>query len=607
MRNSVDPANWWARRRRGFSLAECLIACGIAAVGLLMIFQIYPMGFAVSNRSQARAVATCIASEILAVYRGELQRGPASEHWATGLTLRNPQAMVPRDPNSGASLFRQVSNNVGGQTAFNFPTSVATGLTLGMFYWGAIMEEVAAPQGSVTDRSLFAPMINSTLVTTTQYPAVDVDLVGARRITVFVRGPFTDATTAGQYDANRGALYSGGRYSGVSATEVVMSTIITTSRVGATLSVVGGGAGGAVGGSYIEVASVDGFSVFDLGGLYTNEICDSGAPPVPPTIPIPPSSDPVQLTTNPYPALAGGDYYGLDNVWIGSCPGDYSRERATRSWASSVPLARPTTGCTWPAPSGGTTRAVPTWPGRQGPQCVPTRRPTPIEPRPGCERSHADMIGSRRQARGLTLVETIVVIFVFSLLLVTIVSLLQGGIAAWKKGNKQTIVRAGLRKAMDEVTADLRTMVRGAPQTPGAQVLTFTFFRSISSSSTPVSTTYTIDNTTKTLQRSESGVTVVVAEDIDPGSASPYNAFFQSYDSVGSKVYVQLRSVSGASAGTTAASGEILPQMTLGTTVVCFNYQKDDSLFAYPAQRVTAPSSLEEPGRRFRRSPTALR
>lgn len=319
--------------RRGFSLAEVLVAVGIAAVGLLMIFQIYPMGFAVSSRSQAKAVDTAIASQILAVYRGELQRGPASEHWATGLTLRNPAAN---------SLFRQVTQSVNGQTAFNFPSQVSTGWTLGMFYWKAYMEEVASPQGSVANRPLYGPQINSTLMTASQAPAVDVDLVGARRITVFVRGPFTDLTTAGQFDPIRGALSIAGAFYRVSAAEVVLSTVVTTSRVGSTVSVTGSGGGGSVGAAFIDVATADGFSVFDAGALYTNELQDTGAPPFDPAGPPPPASDPVQATTNPYPTvngvMVGGDYYGLDNVWIGTCPGDYSQGESNKI----VGIERPT-------------------------------------------------------------------------------------------------------------------------------------------------------------------------------------------------------------------------------------------------------------------------
>ena len=217
-----------------------------------------------------------------------------------------------------------------------------------------------------------------------------------------------------------------------------------------------------------------------------------------------------------------------------------------------------------------------------------------------------------RSGRGLTLVETLVVIGVFAVLLVTILQLLNGGIAAWKKGNTQTQLRAGVRKALDDVSADLRTMVRGSPQTPAAIVTTFTFNRCVNAAGLPsdVTTTYIIDNATQTLQRTEAGVTVVIAENIvntDPrsGAVNP-RSFFQSYDAVGSKVYVQLCSVDGASSGTLVAGMATAPaEMTLGTTAVCFNYQKDDALAAYSAVRALAPASLAEPGRLFRRAAQA--
>lgn len=225
-------------------------------------------------------------------------------------------------------------------------------------------------------------------------------------------------------------------------------------------------------------------------------------------------------------------------------------------------------------------------------------------------------MGTRgRTGRGLTLAETLVVIGVFAVLLLTILQLLKGGIAAWQKGNTQTTLRAGVRKALDDVTADLRTMVRGSPQTPAAVVTTFTFNRTINNPSgtppyTDVATTYTIDNATQTLRRTEGGVTVIVAENIvhtdpRPASTNP-RSFFQSYDAVGSKVYVQLCSVDAASSGSLVQTLATRPaEMTLGTTVVCFNYQKDDALAVYAAVRALAPATLDEPGRPFRRaSPT---
>lgn len=228
-----------------------------------------------------------------------------------------------------------------------------------------------------------------------------------------------------------------------------------------------------------------------------------------------------------------------------------------------------------------------------------------------------------RRGVGLTLIETIVVIFVFSILLLTIIKLLQGGIAAWKKGSTQTSLRAGVRKALDDVTADLRTLVYlkspppglpvGTIQTVGAAVTYFTFNRAVANAGasppyTEVNTTYTIDNATSTLQRTENGVTVVVAENIvctDPraGQTNP-RSFFQSYDDKGSKVYVQLCSVDGVTASPLTSNLATVPaEMTLGTTVVCFNYQRNEELQAYAAVRAVAPAALGSPGRSFRRAP----
>lgn len=144
-----------------------------------------------------------------------------------------------------------------------------------------------------------------------------------------------------------------------------------------------------------------------------------------------------------------------------------------------------------------------------------------------------------RGRRGLTLVETIVVIFVFSMLTLTITQLLTGGIQAWKRGNTRMKLRADAREALDQIQADFRqcsgvgvgVITPSAAGAPSA-TLQFSRYDNTGNGATKI-ITYTINSAARTLTRQEGTDTSVLAEnvvDIDPRDNAP-KSYFQWQDS----------------------------------------------------------------------------
>lgn len=138
--------------------------------------------------------------------------------------------------------------------------------------------------------------------------------------------------------------------------------------------------------------------------------------------------------------------------------------------------------------------------------------------------------------RGLTLVETIVVILVFTLLLVVAIQILLGGINAWKKGQARNDLRATGRQALEQIASDFRqatyttgnTNVTPAPGASPTAVLSFQRQPqgNTSSGASTDTVTYTIDSSTHSLLRSESGsvnTKVVIAS----GIVDTTNSYFQ--------------------------------------------------------------------------------
>ncbi len=172
--------------------------------------------------------------------------------------------------------------------------------------------------------------------------------------------------------------------------------------------------------------------------------------------------------------------------------------------------------------------------------------------------------------RGLTLIETIVVIAVFALLAVTATQMLMGGVRAWRKGQMRTELRATARSAMDLILTDLRQMSSyTSPLTtsPSYDLAMVKFKRDPSSGDpTTVSVTYTFDISNHTLIRTESSEAVVIAENVvytDPRSGV-VKSFFQ-WDSTYSNMKISLYVVEDA---TSLAAGDekVREDVTLTST-----------------------------------------
>lgn len=140
-------------------------------------------------------------------------------------------------------------------------------------------------------------------------------------------------------------------------------------------------------------------------------------------------------------------------------------------------------------------------------------------------RHQASFSRTRFRLRGLTLIEVIVVAFVFSLLTLTLTQIMVGGLRAWRKGQTDLKLRADARNAIDQIQSDLHQVVPAGMSIPAlasaskSNELQFTrsnFTTGVLGA--PFTVDYYIDNTTYQLTRedNESGAAryVVVAESV---------------------------------------------------------------------------------------------
>lgn len=164
--------------------------------------------------------------------------------------------------------------------------------------------------------------------------------------------------------------------------------------------------------------------------------------------------------------------------------------------------------------------------------------------------------------RGTTLIETIVVIAVFSLLALTITWLLIGGLRAWHRGQTRTVLRADARYAVDQIQADFRQNKSVTTPTTASQSLTLAFTRYANTIGNPdISITYTINTAAHTLTRQDSSGTTVIAENVvdnDPRPTGKKSYFawedFPNKTTMGIHLYL----VEQASLGLTSSSSAFL-------------------------------------------------
>lgn len=298
-----------ARRRRpfvGFTLIETLVAIAIAAVGLLTIFELFPAGFAASAKSQARVVATTIASDIIANYRRVLSN--------------------PSDGNfSNLTRYTQSYTESLGSNKYSNNYTVFGGVTGDSSYYYKIwINEVVDPyQKYQSAISMTENVANRPLDSNYALP----DVVGLRRVTVFVRGPFSNGTTAtgGANDPNFVTGGSANQRHVSGAVEIKMATYIANYKLGyaTTGYACGPGSGIAINRVYLaSTAATANFTIFNPAFLSTEENDDTGPPStakystmytggvanIPPTL----------VTSTGNQKLWGINELKLDNVWIGS-------------------------------------------------------------------------------------------------------------------------------------------------------------------------------------------------------------------------------------------------------------------------------------------------
>ncbi|NDG84511.1 MAG: type II secretion system protein [Proteobacteria bacterium] len=258
------------RRSRAFTLIETLVAIAIAAVGLLTIFELFPVGFMASSKSNSRVIATTVATDIMSCYRRVLASG------SNDLTnFRNMCKFVyayvenvsPVSPNGLAAASRwsndySIFPNVQGDA---------------QFYYKVWISEVIDPQqrflsAIALTENTSNPAANGPLTgqaSSGAWAYADPDSVGMRRITVFVRGPFASSTDAVSFNGNA-SQRSG-------AVEVkIVGYVANTKLAYTTLSVAA-----AVGATKIYVNDTANFTIYNSGYFlkspYT-EFDDTGPP-----------------------------------------------------------------------------------------------------------------------------------------------------------------------------------------------------------------------------------------------------------------------------------------------------------------------------------------
>jgi len=209
--------------------------------------------------------------------------------------------------------------------------------------------------------------------------------------------------------------------------------------------------------------------------------------------------------------------------------------------------------------------------------------------------------------RGLTLVETIVVIFVFALLTLTITQLLTGGIRAWKKGQAKSTLRASARTALDQVSTELRqaiTFTDPSSSNDYAKKSSITFQRTTVGSlgMSTVYVSYDISGT-NLVRREAGGSDVTIAENVvatDPRDGQVKSYFQRMATTDGRTWRVVVTTVENASllSGTSPTS---LESVTLSSTVYLQGLTVSGTNPPAIAQDLVVPGSLADPrGMAFR-------
>jgi prepilin-type N-terminal cleavage/methylation domain-containing protein len=144
----------------------------------------------------------------------------------------------------------------------------------------------------------------------------------------------------------------------------------------------------------------------------------------------------------------------------------------------------------------------------------------------------------RAQNRGFTLVETIVVLFVFSLLLLSLTQLMKGSLRAYHKGATQTTLKTEARSAIDVITSDFRQgsgntsqAIPGDPTCSGAvksNILQIYRWDN-NGSALPQIISYTIDPVTCNLIRlnNSDNTQTLVAENVFYEAGNPKSSYFK--------------------------------------------------------------------------------
>lgn len=226
--------------------------------------------------------------------------------------------------------------------------------------------------------------------------------------------------------------------------------------------------------------------------------------------------------------------------------------------------------------------------------------------------------------RGLTAVETIVVVFVFSLLLVSLISLLNGGIKAWKKAQVRNKLRADARAAVDQIAAEFRqnqsstigSLNTTAPATPNPTVDNVLSFTRYDNDGSTYNVVYTINDTAHTVDRydSKTATTTVIAENVvglQPGSATTRYSYFQWADPGPSQttMIINLQVADYNDDVNSIPSQTVLAQrdsVTLRTSAYFMAANKSAANTIAPAA-FSAPTDLRDPRRLARGRPDPAR
>jgi len=316
-------------RRRGLNLVEILVAVALAAVGFLVIFELFPLGFKAGEKAQSRSIAAGIASDLMSRFRMRLKQYPVAYDYAgNGATDGGDWlSFLPSDQGSG---------DFGGKIIW-YPcrsgaASVPAGRNVGdpdgeplgdaingkYYFWGCQMYEVVDPLqkivpavswtyvGSTSAGPItFGNASVASTSTTDKNPIYKNDLIGMRRVTIYLRGPLYNFNDIPKADASN----QGGKGASTSAVEVRMASYVTSYRMGdTTLSAKVYGPDADIWGN-TRTPSTNKLVVMDVNDFYawagagkmtTSEASDTG---------------PVAAVGN---TTVNQNVYGLDNIWIGN-------------------------------------------------------------------------------------------------------------------------------------------------------------------------------------------------------------------------------------------------------------------------------------------------